>query len=291
MKILFLTCIYGNLYGSEFGGRPSRFEQYKFSLLSLLRMSDADFVCYTSFEEKKVLEDFFYNQNKIPKNRLEFVVFDLKSTKHFDVISKFKDVESVRKGDRCFEIQYNKFFWLLQNKFDYDYCFWIDAGISHTGILPDKHLINNHSYQRYFNSNLFDNKFLSNLIDKSKDKLFLIGKSNIGSNYWSNTIPSKFYKNYDSSLHIIGGLFGGKQERLKELVTEFERLFLVVTNAEHKLYSEEQFMSLIFSDNNNLFNLHSFDVWLHEDNLTSDYPINYLELNKSFYKILEEITQ
>ena len=50
MKIKFITTIYSNLYGTEYGGRPSRKEHYRYSLLSLMRMN-ADFVCYTNNQE------------------------------------------------------------------------------------------------------------------------------------------------------------------------------------------------------------------------------------------------
>jgi hypothetical protein len=289
MRTLFLTCIYNNLYGTEFGGRPSRNEHYKFSLLSLLRMTNADFVCYTSPSDLYSLEDFFYKQNGISKDKLRFISFNLNDTKHHYIFSKYKDIDSIKNGDRCFEIQYNKFFWFFNEKLDYDYYYWIDAGLSHCGIIPDKYLVNNNTYQRYFNSYFFDNIFLDKLIKKSRDKVLLIGKSNTGSNFWSNTIPNQYYKEYDSSYHIIGGLFGGSKIVMKRFVEEFEKVFLNVIEQEQKLYSEEQVMSLIFTNDKESFNLFSFDVWWHENNLTPDCPPNYLTINKSFYKILEDI--
>lgn len=289
MRTLFLTCIFNNLYGTEFGGRPSRIEHYKFSLLSLLRMNNADFVCYTSQSDLPNLEQFFYGTHKITKEKLRFIVFELKNTKYHYIFSKYKDIESIKKGDRCFEIQYNKFFWFFNETLDYDNYYWIDAGLSHCGIIPDKYLVNNHSYQRYFNSYFFDNNFLDKLIEKSNDKLLVIGKSNTGSNFWSNTLPNEYYKEYDSSYHIIGGLFGGTKRVMKKFVEEFEKVFLEVTEREKRLYSEEQFMTTIFMNNREWFNLFSFDVWWHENNLTPECPPNYLTINKSFYKSLEDI--
>ena len=62
MKIKFITCIYGNLWGTEMGGRPSRFGHYMHSLLSLLKMTDADFICYTSETEIVRLKEYFYEE-------------------------------------------------------------------------------------------------------------------------------------------------------------------------------------------------------------------------------------
>jgi hypothetical protein len=291
MKIKFITTIYSNLYGTEYGGRPSRKEHYRYSLLSLMRMNDADFVCYTNNQELNEIENFFYIQHNVSRDKLKFKTFELKDSKHKEIYSRYKDIESIKKGDRCFEIQYNKFFWSIDELSNYDYVYWIDAGLSHCGIIPDKHLINNHTYQRYFNSNFFDNTFLTKLIEKSGDKILILGKSNVGSNYWSNTIPQNYYKTYDNTYHIIGGIFGGKKEKMENFIKLFENIFLSITPKEQKLYSEEQFISLIYADNKELFNPFYFDTWLHENNITKDYPPNYLNINKSFYKVLEEIKQ
>ena len=93
MSVKFITCIYGDLYGTELGGRPSRFGHYMNSLLSLLKMTDADFVCYTSEDEIYDLEMFYYHENNIPKDKLKFVVFDLYETKFKDLINHTKDLE------------------------------------------------------------------------------------------------------------------------------------------------------------------------------------------------------
>ncbi len=291
MRILVVTAIYSNLNGTEYGGRQSRKEHYRYSSLSLLRMTNTDFVCYTSTQELNELEHFFYNQHNISKDKLKLIPFDLKESKYKEIYSKYKNIDSIKQGDRCFEIQYNKFFWTLDECKDYDYIYWIDAGLCHCGIIPDKYLINTNTYQRYFNSNYFDNLFLEKLITKTENKILIIGKSNVGSNYWSGTIPEKYYKTYDNTKHIIGGIFGGKKVNMLKFIELFENIFLTTISNEQTIYSEEQIMSLVYADNKELFSPFFFDVWWHEDNLTKDCPPNYLTINKSFYKVLEEIKE
>ena len=80
MSVKFITCIYGDLYGTELGGRPSRFGHYMNSLLSLLKMTDADFVCYTSTREIDRLKNFFYVENNISEQKLKFVLSNLRDT-------------------------------------------------------------------------------------------------------------------------------------------------------------------------------------------------------------------
>ena len=121
-KTLLVTSIYAKLWGTEFGGRPSREHHYKISLLNILNMKPNKVICFTSPEEIVDLENFFYRDNQISKEFLELKIFDLKNTRYFEKIFSKKDLEVMKNFDRCFEIQYNKFFWTdeLFEMFDYD---------------------------------------------------------------------------------------------------------------------------------------------------------------------------
>ena len=164
MKTKFITCIYCDLNGTDLGGRPGRNGHYRWSLLSLLKITDADFLCYTSNREIEGLKNFFYDTHNISSDKLKFEVFDISYTKFFNLINEFKDVEGVRRGDRCMEIQYSKFHWWWNEDKSYDYYYWIDAGLSHTGLIPNKYLVGTHPERRYYESTLFNNDFLRNVI-------------------------------------------------------------------------------------------------------------------------------
>ena len=112
MRIKFVTAIYSNLYGTEFGGRPSRKNHYRMSLISLLKMTNADFVLYTSQDEYKELDNFFHEEKGINREKLKIKIFDLYKTKYFDLIRSKKNIECMKKIFRCYEVQYNKFYWL-----------------------------------------------------------------------------------------------------------------------------------------------------------------------------------
>ena len=157
MKIKFITSIYSDLHGTKFGGRPSRGGHYKYSLLSLLKMTDADFLCYTSDREIDDLINFFYKENNISSDKLIFKIFDISETKFKELINQYKNIDETKKSDRCIEIQYSKFHWWWNEDKSYDYYYWIDAGLSHCGLIPEKYLVNNHSQARYYESILFNN--------------------------------------------------------------------------------------------------------------------------------------
>jgi hypothetical protein len=291
MLVKFITAIYGNLHGTDFGGRPGRSGHYKWSLLSLLKMTDADFVCYTSEEEYDGLCDFFYTENHINSNKLKIVKFNLSEHYFSDLFKEYKDIEGAKRGDRCIEIQYMKFIWFLSEDMSYDYYFWIDAGLSHCGLIPNKHLDKHgiHNSQ-YYKSWLFNNNFLRNLIEKTGDKFTILGKEN-DRHFWSGTVNPKHFFNYDRSYHIIGGLFGGKKELWNTIVKLFEEYVYQVTKEDGRLYHEEDILTLMFRNYEDMFKMYDFDVWWHENERIPgiDNMVEYVSTRKSFYKILEEL--
>jgi hypothetical protein len=63
---------------------------------------------------------------------------------------------------------------------DCENIFWFDAGLSHTGLIPPKHLVENKGYwEKYYESPLFNNVFLKNLIEYSDNKVVVCAKENI----------------------------------------------------------------------------------------------------------------
>ena len=290
MKIKFITSIYSDLHGTEFGGRPNRGGHYRYSLLSLLKMTDADFLCYTSDREINDLIKFFYEDNGISSDKLKLEIFDIGNTKFKDLILQHKNIEEVKHSDRCVEVQYSKFHWWWNEDKSYDYYYWIDAGLSHCGLIPDKYLTEVGPMRCYYESNLFNNTFLKNLIEDTGDKFILLGKEN-DRNYWSGTVDPKWYTNYDRSIHIIGGLFGGHRDKWDNIVNIFENYLEKLLTTEKITYHEEVIMTLMYFNHKELFERKHFDIWWFKGNAPAGVTDELFENNKSFYKMLEEFNR
>jgi hypothetical protein len=286
MRVKIMTSIYSDLYGSELGGRDGRKDHYRFSLLSLLKMSQADFICYTSDREINDLKEFFYVTHNVSEDRLKFILCDLKTNEYSELINSVKDIEGIKKSDRCYDIQYAKFSWFKNEDKSYDYYFWFDAGLSHTGLIPNKYL-SAPGYRFYYEASLFNDTFLTNLINYADDKFVMVAKEN-SRNYWEGTVDSKFYTTYDNSVHVIGGFFGGKKELWDKVVKQFDDYVRLVIPEEKKLFYEEHYMSLMYQNHKDWFKSLNFDIWWHEDNFKEGTK-EFFEKNKSFYKILEEL--
>lgn len=264
MKSKFVTAIYSNLNGTKYGGRQSRFYHYRYSLLSILKITDADFVCYTSAEEVDELKLFFYIENKIPIQKLKLIPYSLDNGSLQNLIQSHKDYEKAKKSDRCIEVQYLKFDWLSNSITcdSYDNYYWIDAGLSYCGLFPNKYLnlnIKDHPIKYYYECSIFSNEFLKCLSCFHKEKIFIIGRNN--SQKLEQRVPEEFFsKNEQFKYHTIGGLFGGNAKYIKNLCKLFSLTSEAITNKTKNLYSEEQILSVIYSNNQNFFILKNFDT-------------------------------
>jgi hypothetical protein len=283
MKTLVYTSIFSNLWGTEFGGRAGRSLHYRHSLLTILNINADKFICFTSREEVDDLEKWFYIQNNISRDKLEFIVFNLFDSKYFDEIKNLKDDHKMMSSDRCYEVQYNKFFWmdLIPNLESYDRIFWIDAGLSHGGIFPEKYTYGL-GHDQHFNFSLFNNELLDKLIKITSEKILILSKNNTGRFYWSQTIPSVYYNSYSNKEHIVGGLFGGTVENMKKLRNRFDSLLKELLEKENELYFEELLLSCLSINFNEDFISLKFDDWYDREN-----PDYYGSNVKYFYNMFE----
>jgi len=254
-------------------------------------MTNADFLCYTSDREIESLKMFFHMKN-IPENKLKFETFDLNNSKFSGLINAIKNVDETKKGDRCIEIQYSKFSWWWNEDKTYDYYYWIDAGLSYNGLIPPKYLNFSHGERRTYESNLFNNLFLENLIADTDDKFLILGKDNQRF-FWSQTVAPKWYTTYSNHIHVIGGLFGGHKDKWDNMANLFENYVVkILSDSISFLPHEEQIMSLMYCNHMDLFVIKQFDIWWPNKNvapqgISDDYFVKY----KSFYRILEEFNR
>jgi len=277
MKTLLITSIYNNLWGTDLGGRTSREHHYKWSLLNILNTNPTKVVCFTSEEDLEDLGKWFYDIHKVDKELLEFRVFDLYNCDHYNLIQSNKDVEFVKSHDRCHEIQYMKFFWsrLIEDRHDYDRMYWIDAGLSHGGLFPEEYMVGD-KWESHFHISLFTPELLTKWNKESTDKIVMFSKNNDDRYFWSQTIPSKYYNEYDRTRHIIGGMFGGTPVAYDNLTTRFEELLLTLLDKENELYHEELILSCMAVNTPQEYNLFKFDDWYARDEWADENIVNTL---------------
>jgi hypothetical protein len=288
MKTLFVTCYYGKLAGTKFGGRSGREENYLQSFVSLSKMP-ADFVIYTSAEEKPKLEKFI-KENITTNNKITIIEYNLENFELHKKINGILGGFNNLLTDRCFEIQYNKLYW-LQNHIneDYDTIYWIDMGLSHLGLWPQKFTFGHDWYTKQFYFNIFNEKVLNNLnaAVTSKNKIFIITLDMIKNRGYQ--VPElKYYgSNSDKAgqIHVVGGWFGGPKAQLQKVIEDFKLKANTILNS-GVLYTEEQVLSVIATEHPEDYMPELFENWYHEDSTGFEHYLK--EFKVSFYHIFEK---
>jgi hypothetical protein len=254
MKTLLMTAFYSKLFGSEFGGKENVEMYYKNSLLNILNLKPNKVICFTTSDDVENLKNYFYNQNGVSHEELEFIVFDLEKTRYYKKIKSKKDLELIKLSQKCAEIGYNKFFWFedFVDPFEFEKVYWIDCGLSHCGIFPEK---NSHGdgFEKNFKIDLFNPKTLEKINSITEEKFLFFSRNNTDSCFWSTTLPKNYYNNYYNVFHMSSVFFGGNPNSFRKISKLFDDTLVNLLISEEGLFNEEQIFTKIYYDNQDLF--------------------------------------
>jgi hypothetical protein len=240
-------------------------ERFHYSLVSISKTNE-DIVCYCSYKEidilKKILLEFSITNVTLKEFELENLPF-----------------HSIMKGIRLsnpqkffefpHEVMWAKYYFLnLEFDESYDYHYWIDAGLSHSGLFPIKYnsggfdgMSSNpetYNYPKIFNENLF-----TKINNFSSDKLLNITTRTIGFNVDDIITYLEVPNIYFESL-TIGGIVGGNSRLIKWYCEKyFEYGDLCLKN--NYILDNEQILGAITHIHPDNFNTFIFDTWYHED--------------------------
>jgi len=285
-KLTFVTCIYDDLFGTEFGGRPHPTRKYFYGLESAMKMN-SHFVIFTWQKDVERVSEYFKNflgEDKFNET-IKVVEYDLYNTPIREVIKKEKEQNNKIPGDRCQDVMIGKFLMIKnsieKNYFNSETFFWIDSGLSNSSLFPNKYLDLESRERRYSSCSLFTPKVVDHLLEKSDDKILLIKMNEIG--YWFN---KSHLSPGDGTWYIIGGLFGGKKDVMNSFCDDSINCFLDHLQNKQTLYTEEQIMTIIRSFDKERFNIIEFEVWHHEN--SGDWVQGKIIGKRNFYKIFEE---
>lgn len=285
-KLTFVTCIYDDLYGTEFGGRAHPARKYYFGLESALKM-ETPIVIYTWPKDvEKASNHFkeFLGEEKF-KKLIKVEGYDLYETEIRETIKIAMENNPWVSGDRSYDVMLGKFLMIERaiksNFFNSEFFFWMDAGLSSQALFPDKYLDLESADKRWSYCSLFTTKVPEKLIKGSEDKVLFLKINAVG--YW---FDENHLAQGDGGWYIIGGLFGGKKEEMLKLSSQSIDSFMDFQKNKNTFYSEEQILTILYSHNKQDYNVIEFDTWYHEN--AGDWVQNIIIGKKNFYKIFED---
>jgi len=226
---------------------------------------------YVIYTDKNSYEKFnLKNEFNYPNVKFKFK--ELNTSESCRLIDKIR-MEELTKGmnydriycvDNYLEVILNKLKFLIDESFDCENVFWIDAGLIGTSC---------HDRWRDYMVPLINSKnFVEKIIDKINKHGFIHLKGNsITVNYET---MERFKVLFGFELKVVPGcLFGGNSEKVRDVLNNYLNVFITYLEKYNQLISEQEVLSVLTSTKKNECYSFEFEDWL--------------DLQKSFLKILD----
>lgn len=263
-----ISSIYELNYVPERNGE--RYKNYPLLVATLKNIifPEYKYVIYTdenSYNKFNLKYEFNY-QN------VEFRFKELNTSETCEIIDKIRTQELINgmNYDRIYcvnnylEVVLNKLKFLVDESYDCENIFWIDAGLIGTSC---------HDGWRDYMAPLINSKnFLDKVTEKINKHGFIHLKGNsIVMNY---EMVDRFRQLYNVELKVVPGcLFGGKSENVGHLLKNYLDIFTSYLEKHNQLISEQEVLTVITEYNKDKCFVFEFDDWL--------------DLQKAFLKILD----
>jgi hypothetical protein len=283
-NVSFVSCFYDRLFDTRFQGRLNRGTQYAYSLGQMLQM-DVPFYCYTDYSNFLTFAPAMFYHGK---GKTRFFNFNLEDSPYHEDFERVRQsdpklyIEGISWRQRCLEIMWGKFDFIMhaaeQVGLDTDeYLYWIDAGLSHDGIISPRYNSSNPAefpnaakkYQMTHANDLIFNPAFPNMLRNYTGEGKLLYLMTRGPQH-SDPMPlPKIPKKFGGT--VIGGLFGGPVKMMYELAAEGAQCCREIL--EHNaLVKEEDILTYILTRRctndpeylNEKAKIFTFETWYHD---------------------------
>jgi hypothetical protein len=301
-KATLVTSLYNHGPREILGGRGWGFPFYAPPFLNILKL-DLPIVIYTHELMSKMVEDFMATY---ATNKYKIIIEPLTDFKYSDKIlslrrkSKYFKDDLLIKGsdilnDRNTHLCLSKMYWLQRscskNYFNSDKFYWIDAGLFHHGIFPEKFggmerftkkFMDESYYYPQHKKTIFSPE-MGNFLTSNVQKFLALVHTNMPT---SADIDAQLDIGKRKIGYIVGGIFGGNKTSINNVANDFDKGLQIVLNND-KLVLEENLLSSISAYNNDYYEVYKFDQWHHD---IEGEPCYYGATSKvkSFYKIFKD---
>ncbi len=276
VPLTFVTAIYDSGPSSLLGGRGRDISYYLPSLINIANLG-APIVVHCSRADVGAIEAAiapYFRDHRV-------VAYELSAFEHFDAFLAWKRtyLHDLPINDRNEVLCFLKSYWVEQaaadNAFGHDRYFWIDAGLTHHGIFPERiggvELLVNRPASHYYPrnpANIFTPQLGAALGRAlTPGRLFFCALPYVGGDDTRTAYERIAAATFDVPRdgvriddHLGGGLFGGDREDLRAV----HRLYVELLEQfiETRTYTrEEQVFSSLNAVHPELFSLHRFGTW------------------------------
>lgn len=268
----------------------ARYHRYLYSIVQLSKMN---------LPIKVVCGDNVYDAltNELKSNNVKNVEVEVRDLSSFKYSKKIGELKNKYPGkfDFYHEIDWAKLDLLEEEvKKGADYTYWIDCGLSHRGLWPDKYAkkpkeltgmsynIENYKFDKVFTPDFF--KHINNWVG---DKLINIkNKQHFHQSYDINKLLGDIFC---CNGQTIGGILGGHSTKIKGFLNEFYKRAEQCINQEFVL-NHEGILTHMAESKPEDYKSWLFTTWYHENTGGMDWITpEWLNTQTSFYHFLKEI--
>jgi hypothetical protein len=249
---------------------------------------ETEIICYCNDTELEKLKKHVESFN------LTNVTLKVSNLKDFPLSERMEQIKTDTDGFKFYhEVDWNKIF-LLQKEYDetYDYIYWIDVGLSHHGLFPNKYNPNSelatgmsYDFNTYSFTNLFNNKLVIGLNNFVGDKL--VNLSNELKFHSTSELNRILQGGYDYRGLSVGGILGGHISKIKYFIERFFELGKKSLD-QNFILNHEAIMSFMYEESKENFETFLFQTWYHADtpNLDEHTKNKMIHFSHFFDKIL-----
>jgi hypothetical protein len=242
----------------------AREERYFHSLRTLNNM-DTEIICYCNETQ---YEQIVNHINTFNLNNVTVKISNLWDSKYAQRMKEIKEKDE--RFNFYHEIDWNKIY-LLEKEYDesYDYIYWIDVGLSHHGLFPNRFHPNSelisgmsYDYNTYSFTKIFKQDFINGLNLFLEDSLLTINNNTIFHpvSDLNEILEDTIYYNGLT----VGGILGGHISKLRWFTETFNTLGEKSLD-KNFILNHEPIISYIKEKTPENFKSFNFDTWYHED--------------------------
>jgi hypothetical protein len=248
-----------------FGHTALAREHRYFHSLTTLNNINTEIICFCNESQYNQIRSHVQN---FELNNVQVKISNLKDSKYS---AKMREIKNNTKDFNFYhEIDWNKIF-LMEKEYDtsYDYIYWIDVGLSHHGIFPNRfhpnpNLISGMSvdYNTYAFTKIFNPYLIKGLNSFLGDKLLTINNTLFF--HSTRDLNRIMDDNIGYNGLTVGGILGGNISKIKWFIDTFYFYGEKSLNKNYIL-NHEAIISYIKEKHPENFNSFNFDTWYHED--------------------------
>jgi hypothetical protein len=284
MKTKLVTSYYPFHNGEPYWGQLNRDRWYKYSLATLCGLG-TDIICYTDSEDKG------YNQlieikEKFNLKNLTIKIYDISNNPYQDRVYQIRTANAEKynnPADLKFYIRPTVIYWMkylfLEMEHESDIqLYWIDAGLSHSGLFPSfanqyhnepefanlygsEYMAN--EYKVYNYNKAFTPETLNKINAYAENKIINLYRHSSDDNLSDFNEKLKLNTNYDS-VYPVAGMFGGNSNLMIQYINKSKEVIEQILQTD-EICTEQEIMAYVNATNREWFKNWYFDTFYHED--------------------------